>query len=79
MFSFITYTVAFVSIFASMSLTKPSIETLGANKSAVHQVYKVGVMPQTEYYKPIYVDNSITEKQEKTEITSDYIKLLNDS
>lgn len=77
MFSTMTYTFVIASLFGSVCLTQPVLDTAGI--PTVEQVYKVGAYPKTEYYQPVYVDMQEDQSTIKPETTSLYATLLNES
>lgn len=77
MFSTMTYTFVIASLFGTVCLTKPVVDDTAL--TAVEQVYKVGEYPETEYYQPVYLESSDNQSTVKTETTSLYETLLNES
>ena len=75
MFSTITYAAAIASLVGSVCLTQPLVKTT----PTVELVYKVGEYPETEYYQPVYLESSDNQSTVKTETTSLYETLLNES
>lgn len=78
MFSTMTYTFIIASLFGSVCLTKPALETNVT--PAVEQVYKTEKYSKTKYYHPVYHDgeNYLTTTI-KSETSSVYVTILNES
>ena len=54
MFSTITYAAAIVSLIGSVCFTQPVVQST----PTIELGYKVGTVPTTEYYKPVYIENN---------------------
>jgi len=64
-FSTITYSAAIVSLIGSVCFTQPVVKST----PTVELVYKVGTVPTTEYYKPVFIENDTSSEPETKQQT----------
>lgn len=78
MFSTMTYTFIIASLFGSVCLTKPALQTNVT--PTVEQIYKTEKYSETKYYQPVYHnDKNYLTTTIKSESSSIYVTLLNET